>query len=100
MNHRDVIELLIAAISGSILFTAHGSWGQPPTPIDPVPNAKQIEWYHRETMVFLHFNMNTFTGNEWGDGTDSPTRFNPTTLDCEQWIRTVKNAGFTCAGIF
>jgi len=62
-----------------------------------LPNAKQIKWYHREVMVFLHFSMNTFTGNEWGDGTDKPSVFNPTDLDCDQWIRTVKNAGFTCA---
>ncbi|MBN1577687.1 MAG: alpha-L-fucosidase [Chitinispirillaceae bacterium] len=73
------------------------SSGQPPSPLGPVPNAKQIEWYHREVTVFLHFNMNTFTGNEWGDGTDKPSQFNPTALDCEQWIRTVKNAGFACA---
>jgi alpha-L-fucosidase len=65
--------------------------------MSPVPNAKQLEWYHREVMIFFHFNMNTFTGDEWGDGNASPTQFNPTNLDCGQWIRTVKNAGFTCA---
>jgi alpha-L-fucosidase len=73
------------------------SFAAPPSPIGPVPNAKQIEWYHREVEIFFHFNMNTFTGDEIGDGTASPSLFNPTALNCEQWIQTVKNAGFTCA---
>jgi alpha-L-fucosidase len=71
--------------------------GQAPAPIGPVPNAHQVEWHHRERMAFFHFNMNTFTNVEWGTGNESPTLFNPTALDCRQWIRTVKQAGFTTA---
>lgn len=43
-----------------------------------VPTQKQLEWQSLELTAFLHFGMNTFTGNEWGDGTDSPEIFNPT----------------------
>ena len=61
------------------------------------PNQRQMEWYKREGNVFFHFGMNTFTGREWGDGTESPSLFNPTEIDVRQWIKTIKEAGFECA---
>ena len=67
------------------------------TTATPVPNDRQLEWYRREKTAFFHFGINTFTGNEWGDGTDSPSLFNPTELDCRQWIKALKDAGFTAA---
>jgi len=62
-----------------------------------VPNKRQMEWYRREKTIFFHFGMNTFTGKEWGDGTESPSLFNPTELDVRQWVKTIKDAGFKCA---
>jgi alpha-L-fucosidase len=55
---------------------------QAPTPFGAVPNARQIEWFHRERQVLLPFGMNTFTNSEWGTGNENPTQFNPTALDC------------------
>ncbi len=63
----------------------------------PKPSYRQIEWYKREKTAFFHFGMNTFTGNAWGDGNDPAELFNPSDLDCKQWVSTVKQAGFTCA---
>ena len=68
-------------------FTAFGA----------VPSYRQMEWYKREKSAFFHFGINTFTSKEWGDGTDSPKLFNPQKLDCRQWIRAVKEAGFKAA---
>ena len=62
-----------------------------------VPSQKQLAWQQMELTAFLHFGINTFTDNEWGDGTDSPTLFNPTELDCEQWVQTLHDAGFKMA---
>ena len=62
-----------------------------------VPSQKQLRWQSLELTAFLHFGMNTFTGNEWGDGTDSPELFLPADLDCRQWARTLKEAGFKMA---
>ena len=59
-----------------------------------VPTPQQLEWQQMELTAFLHFGINTFTGNEWGDGTDDPCLFNPTNLDCEQWVRSLQDAGF------
>ncbi len=67
------------------------------TPAAVSPSFRQIEWMRREKMIFFHFGMNTFTNMEWGDGTESPSLFNPTELDCRQWIKTIRDAGFTAA---
>lgn len=61
------------------------------------PTARQVEWMRRERMIFFHFGMNTFTNMEWGDGTESPSIFNPECLDCRQWIKAIRDAGFTTA---
>ena len=44
--------------------------------------------------MFVHFTVNTFTGREWGDGTESPSIFRPEKLDARQWARTAKAGGF------
>ena len=62
-----------------------------------VPSPQQLEWQQMELTAFLHFGINTFTGNEWGSGQDDPNFFNPTELDCEQWVRTLKEGGFKMA---
>ena len=38
--------------------------------------------------------MNTYTNSEWGHGNEDPKNFNPTNLDTDQWIRTLKETGF------
>lgn len=62
-----------------------------------VPTAQQIEWQKMEFTAFLHFGINTFTGKEWGDGTESPAVFNPTELNCDQWVKALKDGGFRMA---
>lgn len=61
--------------------------------ISPIPSKKQVDWQALEYYGFIHFNMNTFTNVEWGEGQENPINFNPTNLDCNQWARIAKNAG-------
>jgi len=35
--------------------------------------------------MFLHFNMGTFTVEEWATPGQNPNTFNPTSLNCGQW---------------
>jgi alpha-L-fucosidase len=64
-------------------------------PLDrPTPSAAQLQWHRDELAMFLHFGVNTFTNREWGDGTESPSIFNPSALNARQWAQTARSAGF------
>ncbi len=47
-----------------------------------------------EQNLFIHFGINTFTGREWGRGTENPARFNPRRIKPEQWVEVAREAGF------
>ena len=59
-----------------------------------VPDSTQLAWQQLEMTAFIHFGINTFTGREWGEGTESPELFNPTELDARQWVKALKDGGF------
>ena len=59
-----------------------------------VPTPRQLRWQQLEMTAFFHFGVNTFTGREWGTGKEDPEIFNPEKLDAEQWVKTMKDAGF------
>jgi alpha-L-fucosidase len=60
----------------------------------PVPSEAQLAWHEMELNAFVHFTTNTFTDKEWGFGDEKPSVFNPTGIDVDQWITTLKDAGF------
>ncbi len=64
-----------------------------PAPCGPVPSENQMRWQEMEYYAFLHFSMNTFTDQEWGNGDEDLKLFNPAELDCRQWARVCKEAG-------
>ena len=64
-----------------------------PEPRGPIPTAQQLEWQQLENYAFIHFGLNTFNNMEWGYGNTPSHTFNPTHLDCEQWVLTLKAAG-------
>lgn len=60
---------------------------------DVRPSRRQYEYQQLEFIGFLHFTVNTFTGKEWGDGTEDEAVFSPTDLDAVQWVQSLKAAG-------
>lgn len=61
------------------------------------PNEAQLQYHDEELAAFVHFGMNTYTGLEWGDGTEDPATFNPTgdiAEYAESYVEALKNAGF------
>ncbi|RYY62430.1 MAG: crotonobetainyl-CoA--carnitine CoA-transferase [Chitinophagaceae bacterium] len=58
------------------------------------PNATQQAMITRGYGMFIHFGVNTFTDQEWSDGSTPATSYNPRQLDPDQWVRVARDAGF------
>lgn len=82
----------ISILFASLLLNI-SAWSQAIKPVAPVPTADQLKWHEMEFYLFVHFGPNTFTGLEWGHGTEDEKIFNPTQLDCRQWARIARDAG-------
>ena len=61
--------------------------------VQVVPSERQAAHQQMEFYSFVHFTVNTYTGREWGDGTESEAIFNPEKFDAGQWVEAVKAAG-------
>lgn len=60
-----------------------------------LPDANQSAMINRQYGMFIHFGINTFSGQEWTDGTLKPETYNPTKLDTDQWVKAARDAGMT-----
>jgi len=74
---------------------ARGQSEQTPLPVYPVPSEAQLAWHRMEMNAFIHFTINTFTGREWGLGSESPELFNPESANPSQWAGILKASGFS-----
>ena len=70
-----------------------GTNARNPQPCGPVPTENQLRWQDMEMYAFIHYSLNTYTDQEWGFGNEDPKLFNPSNLDCRQWVRVCKQAG-------
>src|ERR1700757_3046779 len=86
---RDLSWLRVLVIIGMapVVTLAQDAGGE----IKPAPY--QVAWQDLEFGVIVHFSTNTFLDREWGDGTASPSTFNPTDFDPEQWMKAIRDAG-------
>ncbi len=87
------IQKSILGGMGALLLSACSPSVEAPEAVLPVPQPKQVEWQKMETYAFVHFGLNTFNDREWGYGDSDPKTFDPKRLDCEQWVKTFKQAG-------
>ena len=93
-------KFLSGILAASMLFTMNAPVNlaqeevTAPEAYGPTPSKAQMKYYKDELAIFNHFGVNTFTGKEWGDGSEDPDIFNPVNLNTDQWIEAFKNAGF------
>ena len=89
---RRIAALLLAA---SLVAQCSATTAAAQSFPDIKPAPQQTAWQDLEFGVILHFGTNTFLDREWGDGTASPSVFNPSHFDPGQWMRAIKAAGAT-----
>ena len=58
------------------------------------PSKDVLAWFDLGMYAFIHFGPNTFTNKEWGTGKEAVDIFAPEKLDCRQWAKVIKSAGF------
>jgi alpha-L-fucosidase len=83
-------RFLIGALLTTLVF---GCKPEPNQTSIPLPSPRQLDWQDLEYYAFIHFSINTFTDKEWGYGDESPSLFNPSQLDTDQWARVISEAG-------
>jgi alpha-L-fucosidase len=69
----------------------------------PIPNKKQLAWQEAEMGAVFHYDLHVFDGKQYNQRMNRiiPVAdyqiFNPQKLDTDQWIKSIKDAGFTFA---
>ncbi|MEO6000858.1 MAG: alpha-L-fucosidase, partial [Chitinophagaceae bacterium] len=89
-----VIVICLFAFTANFVNQSYSKAVKPPAALMPVPTEQQMVWHEMELNAFIHFTTNTFTGLEWGEGSEKESVFNPTQLNAEQWVKSLKDAGF------
>lgn len=88
-----LVSLALSCTSPSIAQRVSQQEMPIPQAVGAVPSEAQIAWHKLETYAFIHFGLNTFNDLEWGYGNTPTSTFNLKTLDTDQWVRTLKQAG-------
>ena len=89
---RNWVAVVAAVVVGGCMRVGVGA--EAPGPFGELPTAAQLAWQQDEQTMGVHYNMDTFTGKMLGEGDEDPIFFNPTELDCRQWVQAAKEAGF------
>lgn len=85
-------KLLVFSLLLGLAFNV--SYGQLTQQPGNKPNTAQQDMIRRGYGMFIHFGINTFADTEWSDGSIPLSKYNPTELDPDQWVRVARDAGF------
>lgn len=91
------LGLLVAAPMAAqldLITEAPANPDNEPAPVHPLPHPRQVKWMQTEFYAFYHYGMNTFTGQEWGNGDEAESRYAPTAMpNPRQWLEAAQSAG-------
>ena len=93
--HLQLKYLYLLFLSATFVSCSHHHKVPPPKPYGATPSKRQLQWQKMGRHAFLHFNMNTFTGKEWGWGNANPDKFHPTNFSPDQIVGTLAKTGFS-----
>jgi len=69
----------------------------------PIPTSAQLNWQNAELVAVFHYDLHVFDGKKYVqkhsriNPIPDHNIFNPIHLDTDQWIKTIKEAGFKIA---
>src|SRR5437763_16479849 len=93
MKVNSARQLFVAVLLVALSALCSTGAGAQDAAGDIMPAPYQVAWQDLEFGVIVHFSTNTFLDREWGDGTASPSTFNPDSFDPEQWMKAIRDAG-------
>ena len=93
---RGAFALFDCSLSIKIALPLLSAVSLAPAPAAQRPLVElQQEFLDLRFGLFLHFNIPTFSTDDWPDPQMPATAFNPTRLDCRQWAEAAKSAHMT-----
>ncbi len=69
----------------------------------PIPTLAQLQWQNAELVAVFHYDLHVFDGKTYNQQENRITPihdyniFNPEKLDTDQWVKSIKDAGFKMA---
>ena len=60
-------------------------------------NNNVLDFLNLKFGMFIHYNMGTYTAEQWAYPFHDPKEFKPSKLDCSQWAKAAKSAGMKYA---
>ena len=92
MNKKTIAFLLFISAGIGILPAN----AQTATPKSNLPlSTLQQQFVDLRFGMFIHFNIPTYMNQDWPDPDASPSIFNPTKLNCDQWAKAAKSANMS-----
>jgi len=96
MKFMRLIKNTVLIISFLVIVLSHNAFGQKSIPI---PKKSQLNWQDAELTVLISYDLHVFDGKRYDQALNriNPIAdyniFNPTKLDTDQWIKSVKDMG-------
>jgi alpha-L-fucosidase len=79
----------------SLLMVSNKATSQVAKKVFPSLQSLQQHFVDLRFGMFIHFNIPTYMDQDWPDPEASPSIFNPTKLDCNQWAQAAKSANMS-----